>query len=355
LAVCATCITMLERTASFVSPSRSICPNRRSIRPNRNSLVLNNNGNGNEEFEDSMERRRAKLEALIGKRKEGREEEEPSVLLLSDVLELWKVNANAAPLSSTARSNKEKEIQLLSSLATSDKSLPQLWSLWFGEKGPAPAKQLVDAKALADKGPKHWDEAQQQLLHLISTHGTEWVEPINALANLLFVQGQLQQSKALCELVLSLKPWHFGAVRGLVLVCAGLGDSTSARIWADRRLPPITPRAIPHHNEQQQSSSHRRSTGRYSDATVITERRKAWVQRAVQDAQFSLLQAEQQTRDNFFGQRDDTWAITPPQDHYHHHQDNHEQSYNDNSSLGYQQSGLYPLDDLDDDQQNAWE
>merc|ERR1711862_437661 len=59
------------------------------------------------------------------------------------------------------------------------------------------------------------------------------------MGTLLYQQGRLHESKVVCENVLSVKPWHFGALSGIVLVCAGLNDKVNADIWASRRLPPL--------------------------------------------------------------------------------------------------------------------
>ena len=101
-----------------------------------------------------------------------------------------------------------------------------------------------------------------------------FAEPVNRLATLLYLQGRLEESRALCETVLAVKPWHFGASSGMVMVCAGLGDPNAARQWASRRLPPIQP-------------------------TGSNKRRRQWVERAVDDATKALLDCERRVKRAF--------------------------------------------------------
>ena len=49
---------------------------------------------------------------------------------------------------------------------------------------------------------RQWGEAEQVLRDLIEENGIHWVEPVNRLATLLYMQGRLEESKHLCEVVL---------------------------------------------------------------------------------------------------------------------------------------------------------
>mmetsp|Transcript_5979 Transcript_5979/g.17290 ORF Transcript_5979/g.17290 Transcript_5979/m.17290 type:complete len:150 (-) Transcript_5979:444-893(-) len=114
---------------------------------------------------------------------------------------------------------------------------------------------------------------------MIDEHRIHWAEPLNRLATLLYRRGRLDKSRALCQLVLAVKPWHFGALRGMVLVCVGMGDKDGARLWADRRLPPMQP------------------IGNNS-------RRREWVNRLAMEASRELGRAEEMVLESF-GERDD--------------------------------------------------
>jgi hypothetical protein len=182
--------------------------------------------------------------------------------------------AEAPPLTAIGKERRMAEIKLLSDLVHGDESLDGLWSLWFSERGPHAANELCNIEELIAQGPRSWLEAEERLRDLIDEHGVYFVEPINRLATLLFLQGRLEDSKILCETVLAVKPWHFGALSGIVIVCAGLGDTSAARQWAPRRLPPIQP-------------------------TGSNKRRAQWVERSVQDATKALFHAERRVKKAF--------------------------------------------------------
>lgn len=177
------------------------------------------------------------------------------------------------PPTDEQRNHLAKEIQLLSSLFQSDneEALSDLWTHWFSERGPGPASQLLHAEQLANvecdaNGEPtliYQREAEQLFRDLIEEHGIYWAEPVNRLATLLYRQGRYRESKACCQLVLAVKPWHFGALSGMVMVCTEMKDVMNARIWADRRLPPIHPTIVEGEGN---------------------ERRKNWIRRAVRDA-----------------------------------------------------------------------
>lgn len=186
------------------------------------------------------------------------------------------------PLTSIGRERRLVEIQLLENLDGSDEPLDDLWALWCSERGPAPSRELRKAEEMT-MDQRQWGEVEQVLRDLIHENGKHWVEPVNRLATLLYMQGRLEESKHLCEVVLEEKPWHVGALSGIVMVCAGLNDVTSARYWAARRLPPI-------------------------QATGSNRRRSEWSERAVMDAKNALKHAEGANR-RAFGKKE---TFVPP-------------------------------------------
>ena len=74
------------------------------------------------------------------------------------------------------------------------------------------------------------------LLALMSRYPL-WAEPINRLATLRYLQRRFAESVELCERVLALKPWHFGALSGIVMCYEELGDREAAKRWAAEALP----------------------------------------------------------------------------------------------------------------------
>jgi len=179
------------------------------------------------------------------------------------------------PLTAIGKERRIAETQLLSQLAESDDALSELWSLWFEERGPEAAAELRQAEELTAKGCRAWPKAEECLLKIIQEHGIHWAEPLNRLSILYYMQGRFEESRECCETVLSVKPWHFGALSGVVLVCASMGDIDSAKQWATRRLPILRP-----------------------DDT-INKRREEWCHLAVEDSIVTLANAEERVRAAF--------------------------------------------------------
>lgn len=172
-----------------------------------------------------------------------------------------------SPLTTIDRVRREKEMELLKRLNQGDAVLSDLWTLWFQERGPKAAAQLLKAEELTAGGPQGYHEAELILLNLVETYGAGWAEPLNRLATLYYMQGRLEDSEKFCKMVLTVKPWHFGALSGIVMVYAGLHDAEKARKWAARRLPTYAPNGP-------------------------NRRRIAWVRQAELDASASLTDAE---------------------------------------------------------------
>lgn len=145
------------------------------------------------------------------------------------------------PMTAIARERKRAEIELLRAVEHGDESLSDLWDLWFNERGSNAAAKLHEADELTGYGPAGWERAESILIELIEEYGIHWSEPTNRLATLYYIKGNLKASEAACKAVLAVKPWHFGALSGLVMVYAGLNDAENARFWAARRLPTYAP------------------------------------------------------------------------------------------------------------------
>ena len=284
-----------ETCTSWITSCRTFHPARfmyssillGALPPKDNNYESSSNINDDQEDNIDYETARRKLEALIGASKNrssklsASSSHDSSMELISSIHEQV-MNSRPTKLTSAARAQRMKEILLLSSLEKDNKATTELWALWFAENGPKSASDLLDIEELVNQGPLHWEKAERKLWKLIHKHGFYWAEPVNRLATLLYMQGRLEESRSLSEVVLSLKPWHFGALSGVVMVYAGMGDTVNARIWADRRLPPIQP-------------------------TGGNERRKVWVRRAVADAVMTLniKDYDSDEVDNLFSIADD--------------------------------------------------
>mmetsp|Transcript_23956 Transcript_23956/g.49619 ORF Transcript_23956/g.49619 Transcript_23956/m.49619 type:complete len:367 (-) Transcript_23956:68-1168(-) len=189
--------------------------------------------------------------------------------------------------------NLEREIQLLSRLdpdhplnridddgadeqgiqnvlrTTQEEALDKLWALWYGERGPLNERKLrlYEERLMDVRVSSAWPEVLDHYLGLVYEHcgvGVDesegvgekrrledvdfdqldlgkWIEPANRLATLLFLMGRLAESKAWCERILAEKPWHVGALSGIVVVCLKLNDEESAKTWAMKALPGVSP------------------------------------------------------------------------------------------------------------------
>lgn len=212
--------------------------------------------------------------------------------------------APSPPLTATDRQNRYAEINLLKQLVQSDAVLDDLYNFWFHEKGPNAGKMLEKADTLIGEGEKSlssWSDAEEILLYLIDDFGVYWTEPINCLATLYYLQGRYIESEILYQWVLAVKPWHCGALSGIVRVYEAQRESSRAISWAPYRLPQFS-----------------------SDG--LNRRRLLWVHKALIRAGESLRLAQRRT-DALFGKPD------------HHHHDNQNN----------RNSGIQSFDDGDDD------
>ncbi|KAL7475936.1 hypothetical protein ACHAW6_001829 [Cyclotella cf. meneghiniana] len=201
-------------------------------------------------------------------------------------------------LTSARRRNLEREIDLLSQLdpdflikeslsagVTESTIVAGLWEIWYSERGVSNERRLraIEDVLVAD-GPSSWPAAEIEYLALIQEHcgagDTEsnqinldlsvWVEPANRLATLLYIMGRFDESKLWCERILCTKPWHIGALSGIVLVCIKLNDEEGILKWAPQGLPIL------------------------SQETIAA--RKAWVERNVSLAKQTLSDLKEMSR-----------------------------------------------------------
>lgn len=175
------------------------------------------------------------------------------------------------PLMTTInRIRRENEILLLEALENDEEVAQELWLLWYNERGRKANIAIREGEEWMNA--KQWGKAEQRFKDLIGEYGIYWAEPVNRLATLYFLQGRMEESKQLCEVVLQVKPWHFGALNGIVMVCAHLQDAEATRKWAARRLPTLAPEG------------------------TTNPRREEWVEEAVDSAKQLLEEEETRLR-----------------------------------------------------------
>lgn len=112
-----------------------------------------------------------------------------------------------------------------------------LWRHWYTQKGAYGTQILVKSQLMLEAGNL---EAAENLLTETIQDVPDFAEAWNRRAIVYYVQKRYWQSIADCDKVLGLVPYHFGALHGLGLCHAALGNYTAA-IQACRRALQVQP------------------------------------------------------------------------------------------------------------------
>ncbi len=115
-----------------------------------------------------------------------------------------------------------------------------LWQIWFEQKGMVGLEMLRRSQLMLEAG--QIDQAEFILNELIRDL-PDFAEAWNRRAVLYYTTGQYRKAIANCEKTLELVPFHFGALHGLGLCHAALGEFTAA-IQAFRRALDVQPYAL---------------------------------------------------------------------------------------------------------------
>lgn len=148
------------------------------------------------------------------------------------------------PLTAMGRERLQTEIALLESLANSNQGVPALWDLWYNWGGPD-SQQLYDAEGLILAGDVERHQAEAILCQLIDEqqqqgrYHIQWVEPLNRLAYIYYLEEKYYESRVLYEVVLSIKPWHFGARSTIVLALKAMQEPTLMWDHARKAMPAL--------------------------------------------------------------------------------------------------------------------
>jgi len=121
-----------------------------------------------------------------------------------------------------------------------DRATQALWRIWFEQKGMLGLEQIQRAQSLLQTGDSAAAEAT--LTALVQAQ-PDFAEAWNRRAVLYYTQGQYHKAIADCETVIRLNPFHFGALHGLGLCHAVLGNYPAA-IEAFRKATAIQPYAL---------------------------------------------------------------------------------------------------------------
>lgn len=314
-----------EAQTCFYSPySSSVWPLvRRSSNTNSKSGKLwASNDSENDEKEEAA-RVRKQLEFLLGEPSSlGAPTTSVDVDALMDPANEDRIEEllpKQPPLTAAERDRRLAEIELLKELGDSDDALEKLWDLWFSERGATARQRLEQADRFLAGGQVL--AAEKMLKQMIQEYGVYWVEPINRLATLLYMDGRLEESYQLCLVILHLRPYHFGALSGIVAVSIGLNKREQARRWAEKRLP------------SRVASS---SFPPFSENGPSNPRRIEWVRNAVKEAQEALSRLDYQTKKD----------LGRPEDYYKNKKSPQKK---ETGPTGEPQSQLF------DDDEDAWQ
>jgi tetratricopeptide (TPR) repeat protein len=135
--------------------------------------------------------------------------------------------------------------RLLENLKNSDpqvheQATHELWEIWFWQKGLDGLKRLQRSQDLLDAGEF---EAAKSILNDLIERQPDFAEAWNRRAVLHYTQQNFEQARKDCEAVLNLVPFHFGALHGLGLCYASLGNYREA-IHAFRAALEVQPHAL---------------------------------------------------------------------------------------------------------------
>lgn len=114
-----------------------------------------------------------------------------------------------------------------------------LWRHWYTQKGAYGAQLLVRSQTLLEAGKV--TEAEDLLSDVVRDQ-PDFAEAWNRRAVLYFLEKKYWKAISDCEQVIRLVPYHFGALHGLGLCHAALGNYLAA-IQALRRALAVQPHA----------------------------------------------------------------------------------------------------------------
>lgn len=114
-----------------------------------------------------------------------------------------------------------------------------VWECWLNEEGPEAREKIDSGILLMEEGNLLMAE---KVFRDLSRQFPGWAEPVNKQATVLYRGNRAERSIELCELVLEMKPRHFGAWHGMALCAVRLHDWETA-ISAAREALRIQPQA----------------------------------------------------------------------------------------------------------------
>ncbi len=121
-----------------------------------------------------------------------------------------------------------------------DHAIQQFWEMWFMQKGVYGLQQLRRSQTMLENGEVLAAEA---LLNQIIEDQPDFAEAWNRRAVLYYTIGEFQRSLHDCGKVVAMIPHHFGALHGMGLCYAAIGEYEAA-IRAFRRTLELQPHSL---------------------------------------------------------------------------------------------------------------
>jgi tetratricopeptide (TPR) repeat protein len=121
-----------------------------------------------------------------------------------------------------------------------EQAAKKLWRIWFQQKGIRGLEKIDQSQKLLDAGKT--TEAESVLTELIRQQ-PDFAEAWNRRAFLYYSAGKYQESLADCQMVIQINPVHFGALHGMGLCYAAIGQYVDA-IKAFKRALAIQPYSL---------------------------------------------------------------------------------------------------------------
>lgn len=159
----------------------------------------------------------------------------------------------------------EREKRLVSRLADADSDVvvPQLWNVWCSEKGMDAKREIKQCGSWINSGDPDLLERANDRVKVLSEKFPNWAEPYNRMATIQFRLENYEAAQDIYKKALDLKPWHLGALNGMLMCHHVRGDQDGTKSWARQAFPPA---------------------GRFRDRHGrVVHPRKIWVKKMVQE------------------------------------------------------------------------
>jgi tetratricopeptide (TPR) repeat protein len=121
-----------------------------------------------------------------------------------------------------------------------EQATKKLWRIWFQQKGIHGLEKIDHSQKLLDAG--RTTEAESVLTELIKEQ-PDFAEAWNRRAFLYYSAGKYKESLADCQMAIQINPVHFGALHGMGLCYAAIGQYVDA-IKAFKRALAIQPYSL---------------------------------------------------------------------------------------------------------------